>query len=267
MNIASIKILLALIIIAFLSTNVFAETNVTEITIVTDSSWKVIDAKIDDGWASIEFDDSYWANAKKIGEDDNPQQIIYPATPTVVPFYYRKTFYLNGTKIISGMLFDATPCEVVYVFGACTPPTYYVNGKSVSLLEKKNEVIPGYPSRYSLLNDINQSLRLGKNVIAVIATADSKGKIASTVKIRMVGSPVTPTPSPSPTPTPITPTPTPTPIITPVQTTSAQISPAPTIQEPTISAPYQVIKDNIFLVSAIATIITAYFTYILTYKR
>ncbi len=166
-----VKLLLALTIISFLSTNAFAETNVTEVTIYTDSSVKSFDAKVN-GWTSIDFDDSYWPYAKEYGPADaKAQEVGYPETPSSVPFYYRKTFELSGTEIMSGKLFDSTPC--------CVGSTYYVNDNKIDG------------------QDIAQYLKLGKNVIAVITTRPS-GVIAFTAKIRVVSASAS---SPSPTPT------------------------------------------------------------------
>jgi hypothetical protein len=183
MKIISIKVLLALTIISFLSTNAFAETNVTDITIYSDSSWKVLDAKVN-GWASIDFDDSYWLNAE---ERDSHQEgygkariITYPEKPSSPPFYFRKTFELTGTEIMSSKIFQG-----------CCNHHLYVNDNYVG---------------FNLFDiDITQYLKIGKNVIAV-ENPPGYDDYLGIAKIRVVSA-STSSPSPTLTST-IIPTPT-----------------------------------------------------------
>lgn len=138
-------LMLVLTIISFLSTNVFAETNVKEIVIYTDSSWKSFDTKVD-GWTSLNFDDSYWLNpieGDPVNGYDRARYISYPEKPSTPPFYFRKTFELSGTEIMSGKLYEHSYGGKVYV----------------------NDNYIGEP-RFETMVDIVQYLKIGKNVIA-----------------------------------------------------------------------------------------------------
>ena len=206
-----LSVLIALIII--ISFSYPAVGGVSTISIVTDSSWKCLDAEVD-GWTSAGFDDSWWDDTEELFYVEgfgNAKAIWYPGSPMPSTAYFRKTIDIDGGEVISGRINIAVyryaiyGDEYVYIF---------VNANYVG------RVSPGHYPYGEKEFDIAPYLKPGKNVIAVKADIgayrDFFGEVRSwwalTSTIRYGTIPLTPTESIQ-TPTPIQ---TPAPVVSPI---------------------------------------------------
>lgn len=140
----------------------FAQTDeVKTINIDTDSTWKSLDTEVK-GWTSAAFDDSWWLDS---WEESTPipglsqaKAIWYPQEPKPQTTYFRKTFQIDGTEIISTRItihvkqgiYDGDTIEI------------YVNEEFVG---KETSYWLDRESRWDF--DISPFLTTGKNVIAV----------------------------------------------------------------------------------------------------
>jgi hypothetical protein len=168
---------------------------VSTLSLVTDSSWKCLDAEVD-GWTSVDFDDSYWENGKVLDDTEavgfppecfRGKVIWYPESPIRHTSYFRKNIVIDG-KVISGKISIGDDGNTDWYV--------YVNSEFVGK--------SGYWSGVSEF-DIGSYLKPGKNVIAVRAQWNRWGcpywGLIGTIRVAPVST-LTPSPSPTSTPTP-----------------------------------------------------------------
>ncbi len=190
---SGIKILLVALVLAgiagtgaALSLSNSEDGKVQTISIVTDSSWKSLDAKVK-GWTSIDLDDSYWENAEVLDIElsekgfEKANVIWYPGYPMPGTSYFRKNITLNG-KVVAGRM---VVHENTYI-GAYLK-NIYVNDNLIRTRA------PGHWGSSIQELDITPYLREGKNIIAV--EGDSRPYWAIIATIRVASTPtLTPTP-------------------------------------------------------------------------
>lgn len=184
--------------------NALAQTGeVKTIKLDTDSSWKSLDSEVK-GWTSAAFDDSWWPNSWEASTPipglSQAKAIWYPMEPIPTTAYFRKSFHMDGTQIISGRI------TVILVGRASsnTPDTarVYVNDKFVG--ETNTNYFYG-----TIIQDFNLTpfLAVGKNAIAVKVCLQNRLKYPRenywglSGEIRYSTASLA-TPSPAPTPQP-----------------------------------------------------------------
>ncbi|MDY6964873.1 MAG: PGF-CTERM sorting domain-containing protein [Halobacteriota archaeon] len=185
---------------------------VSTISFVTDSSWKCLDAEVD-GWASVDFDDSWWDDAEELFYVESlgdAKAIWYPGSPMPSTAYFRKTIDIDDNKILTGRI-------TLAVYGADGENVYiFVNDNYVGTSRGRF-----YPYGVKEL-DIAPYLDPGKNVIAAKAVfGNTKYWWALTGTIRSGTT--------TPTPTPVTPIPDAT-----IPTTSDESVTIPIVQTPDV---------------------------------
>lgn len=186
-------VLIAVLMVISFSYPVVGEAST--ISFVTDSSWICLDAEVD-GWTFVDFDDSYWENAKVLDDTEavgytpegfEGKVIWYPESPMRYTSYFRKNIVIDG-EVISG--------KILIGDDGNTDWYVYVNGKFVGK--------SGYWSGVSEF-DIGSYLKPEKNVIAVRADWNKWGipywGLVGTIRVAPVPT-LTPSPSPTSTPTP-----------------------------------------------------------------
>ncbi|HAX94872.1 MAG TPA: hypothetical protein DCY25_13240 [Bacteroidales bacterium] len=79
---------------------------VTKLTINSDSSWKCINFE-NEGWTSEDYDDSWWESAKTGNENviEESWNIGYPTKIVPKIVFYRKSFEIDGSDILNGVLY------------------------------------------------------------------------------------------------------------------------------------------------------------------
>ena len=169
--------------------------DISTISIVTDSSWKSLDAEVD-GWTSVDFDDSYWENAKVLYVShpegfEKAKAIWYPEEPMRHTSYFRRVITIDG-EITSGK---------IICYQRNSKYSIYVNDNFVG------EMGGAYWFVDEKEFDIGSYLEQGKNVIAVKVDSNFAGDsyvwgIVGTIKAAPVST-LTPSPSAQQTPTPV----------------------------------------------------------------
>jgi hypothetical protein len=132
------------------------------LSITTDSSWKVFDAKME-GWAEANFDDKNWLKAEElfpVSIGDFPVKAIwFPERPYPFKAFFRRSFEIQGSRVISGRMIVKLYSAMYRFWGNLLH--IYLNG---SLVGSVKEAYSGDQEF-----DVGPLLRPGRNLIAVEA--------------------------------------------------------------------------------------------------
>jgi seryl-tRNA synthetase len=132
------------------------------LSITTDSSWKVFDAKME-GWAEASFEDRNWLKAEElfpVSIGDFPVKAVwFPERPYPFKAFFRRSFEVQGSRVISGRMIVKLYSAMYRFWGNLLH--IYLNG---SLVGSVKEAYSGDTEF-----DVGPLLRPGRNLIAVEA--------------------------------------------------------------------------------------------------